>query len=307
MVDIDSIGPIKDHRSREGGAIIYPVYSRRSGGLSAGVNLFPDRKLCSFDCPYCEVFPFKTDIVFKLETMEGALRSAVLDARTQHIPVRDICFSGNGEPTMLPDFMEALKAAAALRNELVPQAKLVLITNGSGLLGGGTSPQDSSLFEFLRFAACSSEMRLHIWLKLDAGTEGWYKTMDCSDISFARLISRIRDFAAAAPFIIQTMICKVNGVLPPAEESAAWVSLVTELAAASVVVTGGTDGGIHAPGDAAGPVSGPRAVQIYGKARPAPEDPLAEAAAAALLEERAKLLRAALGKAGSAVPVYVYE
>jgi hypothetical protein len=48
-------------------------------------------------------------------------------------------------------------------------------------------------------------------------------------------------------------------------------------------------------------------VQIYGKARPAPEDPLAEAVPAAFLEERATLLRAALAKAGSAMPVYVYE
>jgi histidinol dehydrogenase len=254
-----------------------------------GVNLFPDRKLCTFDCPYCEVFPFEMDMVFKLETMKMALRSAVLDAKAQHIPVRDICFSGNGEPTMSSYFTEALRSAALIRNELVPEAKLVLITNGSGLL-------DSALFEFLRSAACSSEIRLQIWLKLDAGTEAWYKTMDRSDILFAELVARIREFAAAAPFIIQTMICKVNGNPPPAEESAAWVRLVTELAACSLTA-------FHGP--AVGP--GPQAVQIYGKARPAPEDPLAEAVPAALLEERATLLRFALGKAGSAVPVVVYE
>ena len=38
--------------------LIYPVVSRRSGGLSLGVDLFPDRKTCNFDCPYCEIFPF---------------------------------------------------------------------------------------------------------------------------------------------------------------------------------------------------------------------------------------------------------
>jgi histidinol dehydrogenase len=255
-----------------------------------GINLFPDRKLCSFDCPYCEVFPFETDMAFKLETMKTALRSAVLDAQAQHIPVRDICFSGNGEPTMSPDFTKALEAAAFIRNELVSAAKLVVITNGSGLL-------DQTMFEFLRDAASSPQTALEIWLKLDAGTEAWYQTMDRSDIPFAELVARIREFAAVAPFIIQTMICKVNGKLPPQEENAAWVSLVTELAAC------GPAAAFRGPGEG-GAAVGPQAVQIYGKARPAPEDPLAQAVPAALLEERAERIRSIRG---NPIPAAVYE
>jgi histidinol dehydrogenase len=279
-------GPVENHRSREGGAIIYPVYSRRSGGLSVGVNLFPDRKRCSFNCAYCEVFPFKTDMAFKLETMKAALRSAILDAGEQKIPVRDICFSGNGEPLMSPHFTGALEAAAAIRNELAAEAKLVLITNGTELA-------DRAMFEFLRASACGAGTALRIWLKLDAGTEDWYAAMDRSSVPHGGLVSSIREFAAAAPFIVQTMVCAIDGRLPPPEESAAWVALVAELARRSAGA--GTAG-----------AGGLRAVQIYGKARPAPEDPLAEAVSAAVLEERAALLRAALGEAGRAVPVEVY-
>jgi histidinol dehydrogenase len=267
------IGAVEDHRSREGGAMVYPVYSRRSKGLSVGVNFFPDHKVCSFDCPYCEVFPFETDIRFNIETMKSALRSAIIEAQEKDIPVRDICFSGNGEPTMSDHFSGALEAAGKIRGELVPSAVLVLITNGSGLLR-------KDMFEFLRGAA-TGPLALNIWLKLDAGTEAWYREMDRSEIPFGSLVRAIREFAAAAPFTLQTMICRVNGKLPPEEENAAWIKLVAELAAIGAAAR-----------------SGIQKVQIYGKARPAPEDPLAEAVDPSYAEARAADLRAALDAEG---------
>jgi histidinol dehydrogenase len=271
-------GPVENHRDREGGAIVYPVYSRRSRGLSVGINLFPDRKVCSFDCPYCEVFPFRTDLRFSLPVMEEALRGALAEAADRGIPVRDICFSGNGEPSISPDFREALEAAGRLRDRMVPEAALVVITNGTGLLNEET-------FAFMREAALGA-MRLDIWLKLDAGTPAWYKTIDRSAVPFDVLAGRIRKFAGLAPVTLQTMVCAVGGKAPPAEEEAAWVRLAAELA--------GCGGGLS---------SGVRAVQIYGKARPAPEDPLAEALPEAFLERRAAALRAVTG---TAIPVEVF-
>ena len=279
------IGTVTDHRSREGGAMIYPVYSRRSGGLSIGINLFPDRKLCSFDCPYCEVFPFETDIPFSLDTMKTALGSAIREARKNEIPIMDICFSGNGEPTMSPFFTEAVNTAATVHSGLAGDAKLVVITNGSGLL-------DKELFEFLKTASLQP-VNLNVWLKLDAATEAWYRLMNRSRILHDELISCIKKFSSSAvPFTIQTMICKIKGILPPQDESVAWVHLVTELA---VLSCSGRNR------------SGLKAVQIYGKARPAGEDPLAEAVPLAVLEERSSQLCQALKKAGIIVPVEVYE
>ncbi|MFP3041034.1 hypothetical protein LQZ19_04330 [Treponema primitia] len=262
------IGSVENHRSREGGAMVYPVYSRRSKGLSVGINLFPDRKVCTFDCPYCEVFPFQTDISFSVDTMAETLRGVLAEARDRSETVRDICFSGNGEPTVSPFFPAALEAAAQIRSELVPQAALVLITNGTGLLKDET-------FELLRCAAAGSEA-LNIWLKLDAGTEGWYAQMDCSAVPYDRLIAAIKAFARTAPFTLQTMICAINGAPPPPPEAAAWERLALELAASGRIA----------------------AFQIYGKARPSPGDPTASSLPAPVLEERAVSLRAALNAAG---------
>jgi histidinol dehydrogenase len=289
------IGAVADHRSREGGAIIYPVYSRRSEGLSVGINLFPDRKLCSFDCPYCEVFPFKTDIAFNLQIMKASLKSAILEAKENNIPIKDICFSGNGEPTMPPFFFDAVNAASAIRSELVPDAKLVLITNGTGLLRNDT-------FQFLKTAA-AAPVNMAVWLKIDAATESWYRSVNRSAVPHDLLLSRIMDFAASGtPFTVQTMLCTINGALPPIQESIAWVELIAKLV--KLPVCGLPDA---QPDPGARKLPFLRGVQIYGKARPAKEDPLAQAAPVKALEERAALLRQELEKQGTAVPVEVYE
>ena len=241
------------------GTLVYPVYSRRSRGLSMGINLFPNRKVCSFDCPYCEVFPFPPMAEFNIKKMEADLLLAIADAQGQNIIIKDICFSGNGEPSLSPYFQEALEKAFHIRNAVAPDAELVLISNGSGLL-------HKSIFDLL---VNKAQADLSIWLKIDAGTEEWFKKINRPQgCDFTLLLNRIRDFSAVAPFIVQTMICKVQGLPPPQDEEEAWLKLIKELAA---------------PGKL-------RLVQIYGKARPSPEDPLAEALDLSFLEKRARAL-----------------
>ena len=252
-----NITPVTNHREREKGNIVYPVYSRRSGGLSVGINLFPDKKKCEFDCPYCEVFPFSGNGEFSLEQMETDLRSAITAALEQNVPVMDICFSGNGEPTLSPYFDEALKLAGGIRAETAPSAELVLITNGAGLL----QPQ---IFSALQNAA-NGHIALNIWLKLDAGTSDWYQKMNRTSISFEKLISKIKDFTSCAPVTIQTMLCAINKEPPSSEEAQAWETIVCNAASGNNI----------------------RKVQIYGKARSAPEDPLSSPLPASFLEDRA--------------------
>ncbi|HON14615.1 MAG TPA: hypothetical protein PK897_10870 [Treponema sp.] len=298
------IRSVREHRlDREAGAIVYPVISRRSRGLSIGINLFPDQKLCSFDCPYCEVFPFTTDLRFSLKAMEQGLRQLAVSLKSGETggigAVRDISFSGNGEPTMHPDFIPALELAAQLRMELFPKAKLVLITNGAGLL-------DPAMTDYLARSArneCKmvrqSAMKgsagveperglLEIWLKIDAGTEAWYKKINRSAIPFQALNEAINAFAVGAPFIIQTMICKIDGKLPPQEEVSAWEQRVRVLLERALERAPQSD---FKGGQAQ---QGPQRVQLYGKARPAPEDPLTEPAAETYLIERRDSLAKAL-------------
>jgi len=281
------IRSVEDHRlDREAGAIVYPVISRRARGLSVGINLFPDRKICSFDCPYCEVFPFQTDITLSLQAMERGLQELAkgLQRGGMAEAVRDLSFSGNGEPTLHPDFIPALTLAARLRHELFevhqPEVKLVLITNGTGLM-------DTSLASFLTRAARGEAPyfdtphgALEIWLKVDAGTEFWYGKMNRSAIPLSALHGAIRAFSLKAPFIIQTMICKVDGELPPEDEVTTREELIREL-----VVRAST---------LAGPQAGPQAVHLYSKARPAPEDPKAEPVDEAYLAKRRASLQKAL-------------
>ena len=278
-----NITPITNHRQREKGVLVYPVYSRRSGGLSVGINLFPDRKSCPFDCPYCEVFPFASDAAFSPGQMESDLRAAVAAALERNVAIRDICFSGNGEPSLSPAFPEALERAGCVRGEMAPSAELVVITNGAGLL-------QAHVFSLLRDAAIG-DLALNIWLKLDAGTLGWYQRINRAAIPFENMVAQIKAFAACAPVTIQTMLCAIDGNAPPPEEAQAWETLVCELA---VIAANGTGGGI-------------RKVQIYGKARPAPEDPKAQALPVDYLEARAMSLRRIFTEKNISIPVEVYQ
>ena len=269
-----SITSVENHREREKGNIIYPVYSRRSRGLSVGVNLFTEKKSCPFDCPYCEVFPFPPAQGFSLEQMGEDLRQCLSAAIKQNTPVMDICFSGNGEPTLSPAFADALKLAENIRKEMTPQAKLVIITNGAGLL----IPE---IFTLLKDAARNP--LLDIWLKLDAGTDEWYQMINRTSVSFKKIMDKIIDFTSCAQVTIQTMLCAINKNSPSETEAKAWEGFICGLPSGNI-----------------------RKVQVYGKARPAPEDPLADTLPPDYLEKRAASLRAAFAEKGIKTPVEVY-
>ncbi|MCL2764588.1 MAG: hypothetical protein FWD40_04840 [Treponema sp.] len=269
-----NIKPVANHREREKGVIVYPVYSRRSAGLSVGINLFPGKKTCAFNCPYCEVFPFSSNAGFSLEQMQTGLRTAITSAQEQNIPVKDICFSGNGEPTLSPAFADAFKLAEDIRAQTEASAQLVIITNGTGLL-------EPHIFTLLKEAALNPSV--NIWLKIDAGTSSWYEKINRSAIPFNELTEKKKEFTALAPVTIQTMLCAVGESAPSQTEEKAWETLVCELAANKIYK-----------------------VQLYGKARPAPEDPLASGLPLEYLEKRAASLRQAFFKLGITTPVEVY-
>jgi len=269
------ITPVTNHRTREKGMIVYPVYSRRSAGLSIGINLFPDKKNCQFDCPYCEVFPFSGSAKFSLAQMEKDLRSAISSAHEQNIPIKDICFSGNGEPTLSPAFSAAFELADNIRRETAPSVIMVIITSGTGLL-------HEQIFAFLKKIAAF--LYVDIWLKLDAGTPVWYQKINRSALPYSLLIEKINEFTSCAAVTIQTMICAVDGEAPPDEEARVWEDAVCALA---------ENGNL-------------RKVQLYGKARAAPQDPLASGLSQEFLNRRSASLQSAFAEKGISAPVEVY-
>jgi histidinol dehydrogenase len=272
-------GSIENHRGREKGTLVYPVYSRRSRGLSIGINLFPQRKFCNFDCPYCEVFPFESETKFSIEQMEEELRTHIEGFLKQKTSIRDLCFSGNGEPSLSPLFPAALEKALQIRNNLVSDAAVVVITNGTGLL-------DDTVYSLLEEkSGC-----LSIWLKIDAGTEEWFNKINRPNIqhqsnNFELLMKRITNFTKTSPCVIQTMICKVEGILPPPSEEQAWITVIKDIAGHGNL----------------------KAVHVYGKARPSPKDPLAETVEPIFLKNRADALIKALQEAAYTVQVEVFD
>lgn len=117
--------------------IFGPIHSRRLG-TSLGVNLQPrDGKICSFDCLYCEAgfnaqgrgttgMPSRADVARFLEEKLAAMK-----ANGEHLDV--ITFSGNGEPTVNPDFPEIIDDTIALRDKYFPAVKVSVLSNSTML------------------------------------------------------------------------------------------------------------------------------------------------------------------------------
>lgn len=115
--------------------IFGPVRSRRLG-LSLGVNMMPaSGKICTFDCIYCENGlnaerpcheSYNTAAVV-LDALEAKLREMAVEGELPDV----ITFAGNGEPTAAPEFPQAIAGAVALRDELAPNSKIAVLSNGT--------------------------------------------------------------------------------------------------------------------------------------------------------------------------------
>lgn len=224
---------VGDHRrDREAGRLIYPVVSRRSGGLSLGVNLFPEAKTCSFDCPYCEVFAPQAAPGSPSSFTKARLESELEDFLEFDYPelwapepIRDLCLSGNGEPTESPRLAEALELCAAFRRarpESLSGASIVIITNSTGFL-------DPAIAGTLERAY--RREGLVVWAKLDGGNEGLFSLMSGSKLDLERITGGILSFAQRVPVVIQTMLCEVAGTSPSDEDIADYSRLLARLIA----------------------------------------------------------------------------
>jgi len=201
--------PERHQRGEDAASIIYLVVSRRAHGLSLGINLFPDSKHCTYNCPYCEVQPFSNPHARLSQGMiEAALRQffeTEWQRYARSFVLKDISISGNGEPTCSPFLEETLYAAAKVLGEQayldpkLSKVPIVLITNSTGFL-------NTQVCELLR--RFSQEARFEIWAKLDGGTPELHSILSGSGYVFDRIIGGIAHFSVMTPVKIQTMICR---------------------------------------------------------------------------------------------------
>jgi wyosine [tRNA(Phe)-imidazoG37] synthetase (radical SAM superfamily) len=254
---------------------VYPVISRRSRGLSIGVNLNPD-KICNFDCVYCEVDRHTpsaaTEVNLRqmkneLTTMVQFARDGSLakDPKFDEVPgltreVKDIAFSGDGEPTMIHNFAECVEAVAEVKQaEDLETTKIVLITDAAGL--------DKA--DVKRGLEVMDRNNGEIWGKLDAGTEEYFKFVNRTNVKFERILNNLLETSKVRPIIIQSLFFKVHGEAMSEAELKAYCGRLSDI----------TDGG--------GQI---REVHLYTVARPTPE-PYATKQESEELEQMAAVIR----------------
>jgi len=179
--------------------IFGPIHSRRLG-TSLGVNLSPsDGKVCSFDCLYCEAGfnaqgPGKAGLPQRDEVrrlLEEKLRSMREAGETLDV----ITFSGNGEPTLHPEFAGVVDDTIALRDRYFPQAKVSVLTN-------------STRIDNRDVAAALKKVDNNI-LKLDSAVEATMRLIDRPNgagFSVGSVVERLKQFAGSG--IIQTMMLR---------------------------------------------------------------------------------------------------
>ena len=216
---------------------VYAVVSRRSRGISVGINLNPGKE-CNFNCVYCQVDRKvppqvrKVDLerlAEELDTILGAERDGSLyeDEPFNVLPtdnrgIRDIAFSGDGEPTTFPRFEEAVRLAARARRRFeLTQAKLVLITNAAYL-------RKPTVRESLRIL---DENNGEIWAKLDAGTEEYFRRVNRPNVSLDTVSDNILDAARSRAVVIQSLWFRMGDAVPPIEEIEAYCNRLNAILA----------------------------------------------------------------------------
>ncbi|CAG0933320.1 hypothetical protein PLCT1_02331 [Planctomycetaceae bacterium] len=214
---------------------VYPVVSRRSRGLSLGVNLNPD-KVCNFHCPYCQVdrtTPGRDQdvdfdvMVEELDALMGLAQSGEIWNHPRFAgtpaPLRrlnDIAFAGDGEPTTYPRLGEALAAAARLRaGHGLSELKLILITNGTRL----GEPAVLDALEALKGGP------YEIWAKLDAGTQPWFEKINGTGMALRHLVRGLAACAKRFDLTIQSLFPTVDGAGPGNEEIDAYIGRLLEI------------------------------------------------------------------------------
>ncbi|MEO7559533.1 MAG: radical SAM protein [Nitrosospira sp.] len=220
---------------------IYPVVSRRAGGVSVGVNLNPNNA-CNWRCVYCQVPELKrgTAPVIDLTRLEDELRAFLHEIQygsfmLAQVPsdsrrINDIALSGNGEPTSASEFEQVIELIGRMRRECVlpKDLKLVLITNGSLIDRSGVQAG-------LRRMA---ELNGEVWFKLDSVTREGRQRINNTRMSLKRMRENLQLSASLCPTWLQTCVFQIDGRPPSSAESDAYLKFVEELLREGVPLKG---------------------------------------------------------------------
>ena len=266
-----------DHaRDSAGLTYVYPVISRRSGGLSIGINLNPNNA-CNWRCIYCQVPDLirgsspKIELQQLKDELNGFLNDVIHGNFYDHHDVvedlrsiKDIAISGNGESTSAADFDQVIELIAQSKRQfdLHDKIKLVLITNGSlthkKVVQSGLSTMSKNNGE--------------VWFKLDSATDTGLKTINNAGLSVDKVKENLKTMSALCPTWLQTCVFKLDGQSLSDNERGNYLQFLSWLKEEGIKIKG---------------------VLLYGLARPSMqvEAPRLSAVSAEWMEEFANEIR----------------
>lgn len=233
---------IDHNRDSAGLTYVYPVMSRRAGGLSIGINLNPNNA-CNWRCIYCQVPNLVRGVapaidLGRLETELRGLLDDVLngdfyrryEVEEERKSIRDIAISGNGEPTSCREFDSVVGVIGRVCAEfdLFGRLDLVLITNGSL----------ANRSRVRRGLAHWSELGGEVWFKLDSATTEGIRRINNVNLTPETLLRNLESCAWRCATWIQTCVFALDGEPPSAPERRAYLDFLMRLREAEVPVEG---------------------------------------------------------------------
>lgn len=220
---------------------VYPVVSRRAGGVSVGVNLNPNNA-CNWRCIYCQVpelvrgGPPAIDLAVLEAELRTMLKAIVHgDFMARQVPegmrrLNDVAISGNGEPTTAAEFptVVGLIGRVLADFDLLGKIKLVLISNGSQ---AGKAAVQAGL---QAMAALNGE----VWFKFDRATRAGLLAVNDTETDPDRHFQRLATVASLCPTWVQSCFFACDGEPPAAAETQAWLAMLARAAAENLPLRG---------------------------------------------------------------------
>ena len=210
------------------GKYIYPVVSRRAGGLSLGINLNTNNA-CNWQCIYCEVPNLvrgKPEPI-NLQELESELdywldqiinKSFLSQYTKSKTEFKDIAFSGNGEPTASKQFKDVIGILIKKINEYKLDKIIIirLITNGSYMANPVIQESLSLISHFNR----------EIWFKIDRMNKDDIQAVNQVNLSLATIKKNLEAALKNSPTVIQTCLFRLNDKLPSLESLDAYTNFL---------------------------------------------------------------------------------
>jgi len=239
MKKLSRLDSLNHNRDAVGMTYVYPVVSRRAGGVSVGINLNPNNA-CNWHCAYCQV----PDLVrgsapdIDLSQLESELRAMLDDIlcgsfMQKRVPedmrkLCDIAISGNGEPTSCRNFTAIVQRIIDVMQERHLTIPLRLITNGS-------YTNKPHVQEGLRLMA---ENHGEVWVKVDAVAGEAVQRINGVSLDAKQIFNQVKAAARLCPSWIQTCMLAWDGAEPYESEISAYLDFLQQLKDEHVAIHG---------------------------------------------------------------------